>query len=155
MKGILILFSLLILGCNRKENVKENPSKIGIAKLEIKNTGAEKPFANPVFMAATNTDFLTFLASLKQNAGIEPLMVYTSAQNKIHHPVRNILALYQNTNLNFEKKLKSIITQNETLFILNYTCNIYATNSLKTITVSVEKDTCRLLLPNNLNDFLK
>ena len=122
----------------------------------ILNTGAtEKAFLNPVLIYGS--DFLSFFSALKKNFPGKPesLLVFTSIKCRAEHSDEKIHWLYKNTNINFQKKLKSISKISDSEFVLNYEANIDATICLKTITVSIEQDTCRILLPRNINQFLK
>lgn len=140
----------MLSGCGQKPNVGISKSK---ANFEVGTK--EKAFSNPALIYGS--DFLSFFSALKKNFPGKPetLLFFTSAMSRAEHGDKKILWLYKNTNINFQKKLKSISKTSHSEFILNYEANIDATICLKTITVSIEQDTCRILLPQNINQLLK
>lgn len=155
MKGIYLIIVLLLFGQCKSKNKESTLISPASVQREIK-TDSEKPFANPALFQGS--DFLNFIAQLKLSSpdNLRVLLTYTSKKSKIQYSEKTITELYRKTNFNFNKKLKAISELKDTLFVLNYSCNFYATKSVVSITVSVELDTCRILLPtDNLNDFLK
>jgi hypothetical protein len=145
-----IILALSLCSCAQKQITSNSNSN------SILDTGAtEKAFSNPALIYGS--DFLSFFSALKKNFPGKPetLLFFTSAESREEHSDEKILWLYKNTNINFQKKLKSISKISDSEFVLNYEANIDATICLKTITVSIEQDTCRILLPQNINQFLK
>ncbi len=145
-----IILALSLSFCGQKQTASVSNSNL------ILDTGAsEKSFSNPALIYGT--DFLSFFSALKMNFPGKPqsLLVFTSAKSREEHGDEKILQLYNNSNLNFQKKLKSVNKKSVSEFILNYEAIIDATICLKTITVSVEQDTCRILLPKKIYEFLK
>lgn len=153
---ISFFFSTLLFiltGCNQEPVVKHhplsNPLKSKSGKDNIGN------FRNPVLMFGSS--FLEYFAILKQtNPGnLDTLIYFTSTKSLREHGREKILHLYKTTNFNFKKKLAALRKENDSTYVMNYKCSIIATNSMKSISVTIENDTCRLLLPQNLDDFLQ
>jgi hypothetical protein len=86
------------------------------------------------------------MLQLTEVSNTDTLLYYTSAISKAKYGKEAIIKYYATTNLNFKKKLKAIRKLNDTLFVLNYVCHINATKTLRTFIVSVENDTCRLVI---------
>jgi hypothetical protein len=143
---------LVFASCAEKENP---PTPVATKPIEIQEEITTKNFSNPAIIFGT--DFLNFLSALKMTSpgNLDTLLKFTSQQSLAQHSRKSILTLYNKTNLNFQKKLKAIKKVNDTLYILNYLAYKYATKSIITCTVSIDRDTCRLVLPDNLNEFLK
>ena len=145
---------LLMSACNNLVTTKKNPLPVPRVPTEA-NTEIEKPFANPVLILGS--DFLNYFASLKMtNPGnLKPLILFTSKQSKIQHKHTDIIRLYEKTNFNLAKQLKAMKQINDSVFVLNYSCTSFATRTLLTITVAIENDTAKIILPLKLNSFMK
>ena len=139
----------------QKPVIKENHTILNFQSIKSKSVITEKAFINPALILGS--DFLSFFSKLKMvfPGKLDTLLVFTSRQSKILHTRQSILGLYSKTNLNFNKKLKAMKKLNDTVYVLNYTANKFATTSIVTCSATIENDTARMLLPINLNDFLK
>lgn len=146
--GILALM-ITATGCTT--GTKENAIAIPNAHETIEQVN-EKPFANPALIKGS--DFLSLVSAEKMAGNNEELLRYTSRQSKIQLTSEQILKEFGKTNINLEKKLKSIRKLNDSCYTLNYQTNAFATKGIMTISVSVEKDTCRLVLPIKTKNFL-
>ena len=115
-------------------------------KTEIKKEAPVKSFNNPALIYGT--DFISFLAMLQvtQPDNHDTLLYYTSSVSKAKYSKEAIAEYYKKTNLNFKKKLKALRRLNDSTYILNYVGLEYATRNIKTYTVTVEKDTCKLII---------
>ncbi|WP_276974207.1 hypothetical protein [Flavobacterium filum] len=112
----------------------------------------EKPFANPALIYGS--DFLSLVSAERMAGNNEELLRYTSRQSKIQFTSEQILKEFGKTNINLEKKLKSIRKLNDSCYTLNYLTNSFATKGIMTVNVRIEKDTCRILLPIVTKNFL-
>lgn len=149
-KAILLILVFISAGCST--SVREEESE----PIQYTNPPEnEQPFANPVLIYGSS--FLDFFSALKicSPNNLDTLLVFTSRKSIEKHGREKILSLYGRTNLNFQKELRAMSRVNDTTFVLNYSCYLFATSGMRTVTVTVESDTCRLLLPDNLNEFLK
>ena len=151
---VLIGFTIFFTAC-QKPAVKEANTIQDLQPYKCKSSITEKIFVNPVFIEGS--DFLSFFSKMKMAfpGKLDTLLVFTSKQSKILHTRQSILELYSKTNLNFKKKLKAMRKVNDTMYVLNYSANKFATTSIVTCSVIVESDTARMILPSKLNDFLK
>ena len=154
MRTAFLLASIVIVAsCNKPENHQDVKAAVSVSSAICKIH--PKPFSNPVLIYGS--DFLSFFAQLKMSypGKLDTLLVFTSTQSKIHNSRQRILELYQGTNFNFQKKLKAIKKINDSLYVMNYLCNRFATSQIVKCRVIIEDDTARLILPINLNDLLK
>lgn len=151
MKSVCeIILALLLSACVERQAIVERKSEFDL------DTGKkEVAFSNPVLISGS--DFLSLVSSLKRNfpGRLETLLVFTSRVSRSIHSDSKILHLYNTTNINFNRSLKSVRKITDTLFVMNYEATIDATTCLRTITVTLEQDTCKLLLPLALSRFLK
>lgn len=106
-----------------------------------------KPYSNP--SSIFGSDFISFLSAIKLShyGGDTQLLNFTSSITKGNNDKKAILNYYNKINLNNKKKLKSINKIGNNIYQLNYLSKILATKKVETYTVSVENDTCRLVLP--------
>lgn len=106
-----------------------------------------KPYSNPSLILGS--DFIRFLAAIKlsQQGGENQLLNFTSNKTKATNDTKAILKYYHSINFNQQKKLKSIIKIGDNVYQLNYLGKINATDEVMSFTVSIENDTCRLVLP--------
>jgi hypothetical protein len=137
------LSMLFLLACT-DSRTGSTTIEIPIQK-EVQQTELVKSFNNPALIYGT--DFITFVSTL-QVTGVcnTTLLNYTSTISKARYSKQDIAEYYKMTNLNFKKKLKAIRKLNDTTYLLNYEGLEYGTREIKTYTVTVEQDTCRLLI---------
>lgn len=137
---------VMVLGaCTSKPQTKPEPVKAN-------ETVTEKPFSNPALIYGS--DFLSFLSAEKMAGKPEELLRYTSNKSKAIFNTNELIGFYNHTNINLHKKLKALRKINDSLFVMTYQTSAMATRNVTTITVSIEKDTARLVLPIKLNRFL-
>lgn len=65
-----------------------------------------------------------------------------------------ILEKYKSLKTDYKLKKASMSVNGEEV-VLRYTTNEFATSKFKDFVVVVENDSCKILLPNNLDDLLK
>ena len=134
---------LFLLACTDRKTGK---TQTNTSSIKTNQSEAVKAFANPAIVYGS--DFITFLATLQvtQPGNSDTLFYYTSAITKAKYSKKAIAKYYATTNLNFKKKLKAIRKLNDSLYLMNFLCNVNATKTLRTFTVSIERDTCRLVI---------
>ncbi|HKC69146.1 MAG TPA: hypothetical protein VKG26_13000 [Bacteroidia bacterium] len=134
-----------LVGCN---NTPTKTSNEVHTQTEIKKEEQVKSFNNPALYYSTGTDFISFLAMLQvtQPDDYDTLLYYTSTISKSKYSKEVIYKWFKITNLNFNKKLKAIRKLNYSTYILNYLSSINATKTLRTFTVTIEQDKCKLLI---------
>ena len=160
MKALITLIAVFLLACSHQQSNAPQPSKeqqeTVLIKKEQKDS-AYSNFSNPVFFAGTGTSFFEFFSMLKQTqpGNIDTLLFFVRQTSIKKHGRENIRKMLETKNINFSKKLKACKKMNDTAYVMNYIGRIVATSTIKTVTVSIENDTCKLVLPANLKDFLK
>lgn len=77
----------------------------------------------------------------------EKLLKLTSKETRNQHADSTIINYYQQMQFGYPLKLIAMKKQDE-YFILNYTTNISATESIISMKLIVELDTCRIVLPS-------
>ena len=84
----------------------------------------------------------------------ELALQFTAKESIDKHGREVILDKYKSLKTNYTlKKVSTSVSGRETT--LRYTTNEFATSKFKDFVVVVENDTCKVVLPNDLNDFLK
>lgn len=137
---------ITLTGCNSRHPENNLVSQIHPITNE-KPTQQEKPYSNPVWIMGS--DFISMINGIKTSSygGENALFHFTSAITKTRHKKEYILNYYKKANFSYLKKLKSSNKIGNDLYILNYRGIHFGTGIVKTYTVSVERDTCRLVLP--------
>lgn len=156
MKKIALIFSLgfVLASCSdKKVEVDFTPSnpmanETGV-NVEVRDN---LEFSNPSFMAGST--FGEFFLSMIRTQNYDMALKFTSAGSIEKHGRAQIVEKYKSFNYNYNLTLKSSVQSKDT-FMLSYSTNEYATGKLKKMTVVIENDTCKLVLPENLGDLLK
>lgn len=150
-KAILILVcSLVLFSCGNKE------TKETVIVKPVKSIEAKVDFSNPAVIGGSN--FGNFFISMVKTQNYDMALKFTSKESKNKFGTDVILAKYKSFNFNYKLGNASIskVMVGDTLkYTLTYTTNEYATGKIKEMTLIVENDSCKLVLPDNLNDLLK
>jgi hypothetical protein len=133
---------LFLLACT-DSNTGSKPFEIPIHK-EVQQTEPVKSFSNPANIYGS--DFINLLSKIQLTQGNTALYYYISSGSKKKYSKNEIESYFKTTNLNFIKKLKAIRKLSDTLFVLSYSCQINATQVIKEYKISIEKDSCRLVI---------
>lgn len=146
MKKILILLIIpCILSCNSNE-VRE-----GIKKQEVSN---QEPIVLKMDDPALflGTDFMTFFQTCYRLGDYDKMIKFTYSKDVKKHGYKNLKEFYKTIDFNYKI---SILSKNETndSIILNYESQRSATRGAKRFIVKIENDSCKVVLPNNLNNF--
>jgi hypothetical protein len=159
-KAILILAcSLALVSCGNKETKEQIEAKqiFKEAKAEAFNHSLPSiDFSNPALIGGSN--FGNFFISMVKTQNYDMALKFTSTESKNKFGTATILAKYRDFNFNYKLGNASIskaIVGDTLKYILTYTTNEYATGKIKEMTLVVENDSCKLVLPDNLNDLLK
>ena len=109
------------------------------------------PYSNPFIIYGS--DFGVFFQTMYKQGKFEQMLAFTSTQSKVQFGEDVILDFYKNE-LDFGYKItqKSNGTEGDTI-IINYDADIMATKKIVRINVIVENDSCKIVLPDNLNNF--
>lgn len=109
-------------------------------------------FSNPGFMAGSS--FGEFFISMLRTQNYDMALRFTSKGSKNKFGMDVILDKYNSFKFNYKLTQKSMSQVGDTITIV-YATNEMATGKLKKMTVVLENDTCKLVLPDNLEDLLK
>jgi hypothetical protein len=142
MKCIYIIAFFLISCANTQNKTSAEVQP----QTEIKKEEQVKSFNYPANIFGT--DFVNFLGMLEvtQPNNYNALQPYISSVSKSKYSKEAICKWFKTTNLNIKKKLKAIRKLNDSTYILNYVGIEFATRNIKTYTVTIEHDTCKLLI---------
>lgn len=149
---ILLIFVIGLSSCGNKEvSIKMVPTSA--MSLE---TGADleivEDFSNPAFIQGSN--FGDFFVSMIKTQNYDMALKFTSKASIDKHGLNKIKEKYQNFKFNYNLKLVSKSKENN-VTTLKFSTNEFATGKFKEIKVVVENDSCKLVLPDKLDDFLK
>ncbi len=147
MKVYAIISVLLITNSCSTHKSEEQDCIESVLLSGEKSNNQNKPYSNPTLIFGS--DFISFLSAIKlsQYGGENQLLNFTSSISKARNDKKAILNYFLTTNLNQQKKLKSVNKIGDNMYQLNYLEKINATDKVESYTVSVENDTCRLVLP--------
>ncbi len=111
------------------------------------------PYSNPFFIYAT--DFGNFFQTMYQHARYGQMMAFTSSVSIDKFAKDVILDFYKNE-LDFGYNIGdyplSSGTNGDTITI-NYKAKIMATDKIVRVNVIIENDSCKIVLPDNLENF--
>lgn len=156
-KSLILIISILtlILGsCGNKESEQTTSVVASVVKTEpttqIKTQTNE--FANPAFFEGSNFG-AAFIAMLRtQNYDMALKFISKNSVDKFG--VDKIKKEYQNFKFNYNLILKSQ-SQNGDVITLKFGAKEFATSKFKEMKIIIENDSCKLVLPEKLDEFLK
>jgi len=126
-----------------------NSSNVTIAEAFSK----DKPFSNPILMYGS--DFLTMFKSFRKMGKFDDMIAFTSKSSIDVHGVDAIRNFYANKYKNMSNvKLKNTVNNSDGTITLFYTNINMATKNAINITVAIENDTAKIILPNKLTKIL-
>ena len=141
VKNILILTIAFLLSCNLsfsqdfRQHYSANLNQV------------EKPYSNPVFIEGSS--FGVFLQMLYKTGKFDEMIKFTSQETINKFGEKKLIEFYKNMDFGYKIKLKS--KDDIDGYVLNYDADIMATKRIARIHVSVENDTCKLILNSILN----
>jgi len=109
-------------------------------------------FSNPGFMAGSS--FGEFFISMLRTQNYDMALKFTSKGSRDKFTETAILNKYSTFRYNYVLAQHSITQVGDT-FTVTYATNEMATGKLKKLTLVLENDSCKLVLPDNLDDLLK
>ncbi len=150
MKSLIFVIStsLFLFSCGQKEvkSVSEPVAEV------YKEVSVDPSMSNPELFLGSGVGpaFMSFIKT--QN--FEIALQFTSKVSIDKHGRQVILNKYKSLKTNYTLK-KVSTSKNGAETILRYTTNEFATSKFKDFVVVVENDSCKILLPDNLEEFLK
>ena len=142
---LIVLVSLTFASCGTKEVSKEVVSTASVVE------DAKVDFSNPAFFAGSNFGE-AFISMFKNQSDLA--VKFTSKGSLDKFGVDKVRDKYESFAYNYNLVLASSKVVNDTI-TLKFTTNEYATGKFKIMKVVVENDSCKLVLPDNLDDLLK
>ncbi len=150
---IILVSSVVLTACESKQerveiSVLENSAFEGVKSVEHDKLD----FSDPARIVGSS--FGDFFISMLRTQNYEMALKFTSKGSIERFGKDKILDKYKEFQFNYVLSQKSISKEGDSLTIA-YTTNEFATGKLKKITVVLENDSCKLVLPDNINDLLK
>jgi len=150
MKSLIFVIStsLFLFSCGQKE-VKSVSELVAEVSEEV---SVDPSMSNPELFLGSGVGpaFMSFVKT--QN--FELALQFTSKESIDKHGSEVILNKYKSLKTNYILK-KVSTSKNGAETILRYTTNEFATSKFKDFIVVIENDSCKILLPDNLEEFLK
>jgi hypothetical protein len=143
------MVSVAFASCGTKETSKETPTDI-VKVSEVPTASLE--FSDPARIAGSS--FGEFFISMIRTQNYDMALKFTSKGSIEKFGVEKIMEKYKNFKYNYVLAQKSMSKEGNTITLM-YATNEMATGKLKKMVVVVENDSCKLVLPDNLDDLLK
>ncbi len=99
-------------------------------------------------------DFVSYFQTLYKLGNYDQMIKFTHPESIKKHGEKNLLEFYKNMNFSYRLLIHSKTQEND-IITVNYATYINATRETKRFMVKVENDSCKIVLPDNLNDFSK
>ncbi len=153
MKQLYIIkFICLILFINScSSDIPENKTeeRVTIQASAINHKIVQSKLNNPALM--NGSSFANYFQALYKLGSYEDMLLFTSQDLIAEYGKERILKSYRKMDFAYEIKLKSIKTNKDSSYTLNYLSVQFATNKMIRVNVVIENDTVKLLD----SDFLK
>ena len=151
---IVSFLAIVLSSCENKGTIKESSSVVTtIVNVEpIVISDVNKDFANPANILGSN--FGNFFVSMIRTQNYDMALKFTSKASIEKFGIDKIKEKYKGFNFNYKLFQKSESREGELVTIV-YSTKEQATNKFKKITISIENDTCKVVLPEKLDEFLK
>lgn len=147
----IITLSLSLFSCGKQE-VETNSNASVQTEVKEEVSAVDPSMSNPELFLGSGfgSAFMSFIKT--QN--FEMALQFTSKESIEKHGVDVILNKYKSLRTDYTL-VKASSSKSGSQTTLRYTTNEFATSKYKDFVVVVENDSCKLVLPNNLDDFLK
>lgn len=123
------------------------PVKGQTTRSDTESYKEKKQFANPALIYGT--DFLRMFQQFYMQADWEMMILFTSRESINRIGQKRLVAYYKQMKFGYFLKLYSMNKENNQ-FTLNYCAKLNATEQIIRCIVSVQNDTCRIVLPDNV-----
>jgi fibronectin type 3 domain-containing protein len=153
MKNLIfiITISFLLFSCRDKEvGMNENVSTQTETNKEL--NVFDSSMSNPELFLGSGfgSAFMSFIKTQNFDVALR----FTSKESIEEHGVDVIMSKYKSLKTDYTL-VKTSLIKDKNKTTLRYTTNEFATSKYKDFVVVIENDSCKLLLPNNLEEFLK
>jgi hypothetical protein len=151
MKNVILamVFSILLVSCGEKEVAKK---EVVETKKEVVLEKADVSMSSPELFGGSGFGPAFFSFIKTQNFDLA--LKFTSKASIEKHGAKTILDKYKSLNVNYKLKQTSRSIEGD-LITIRYTTNEFATSKYKDFVIIVENDSCKIVLPDNLNELLK
>jgi len=172
MKNLIYILSIVLLAsCNSEPKILINGEEVEAAvawtpadvivdttvgsgpKIKDNNSLDEnKPFSNPAIIYGS--DFGNYFRTLYKLGKYDEMISFTSSQSIEQFGEEAIIEFYKN-DLDFGYEIGKPHSKNISgnIITLNYEADIFATKKVVRIDIIIENDSCKIVLPNKLNNF--
>lgn len=144
---ITLIILINISACAKIE--KENKTITSVNNHTKDSIVNESKLNNPVLMKGSS--FANYFQALYKLGRFEDMLLFTSKELITKYGRERLLVSYKRMNFAYEIKLKSIQTNKDSSYTLNYSGVQFATNKIIRVVVISENDTVKLLKA----DFIK
>lgn len=101
-------------------------------------------YSNPALIAGS--DFGTFLQQLAKQGRWTTLLSFITNESRKHYGDKKIMSSFKEFDWGFRMRLKFITIEREKVRTLNYEVDRFATKSIFRLNVTLENDTCKLVI---------
>ncbi len=144
---LIVLVSLIFASCGTKETSKEVVSTASVVE-EVKIE-----FSDPARMGG-KTNFGALFITMFRHSEYDMALKFTSKGSIEKFGIEKIKEVYASFPYNYNLHLADAKSKNDTLY-LSFSTNEHATGKIKHMKVVIENDSCKLVLPDKLDDLLK
>jgi len=148
---IFIAIFAVIVGCTNTEKKEMTVNKVDTTSTSsVETKSVETAFSNPAFIYGS--DFMSFMQSLRKTGKYDMMVKFTASESVEKFGTEKIKAFYEEKFTNMSKlELKSVTDNVDGSKTMNYVNLSVATKSTTSVTVVIENDSCKLILPTDLN----
>lgn len=145
---VIILISIFASACvNEQIKTKVSDNK------EVYAEKKSSDYSNPALIFGV--DFMTFMQSLKKVGDYDNLINFTSSKSIDKFGKEAVMDFYVNKFTNMSKlELKSIVDNEDGTKTMNYINLVVATKSFVSVKVTIENDSCKLIIENTGENLL-
>lgn len=146
-----LFYILILLFFSSCSDVEDNFNDYTSVDLNTVSSSSTIKFDNPLVFVGS--DFGTFFKTLYRHGKFDDMLAFTSSISIEEFGVDRIMYFYENDlDFSYDINLNSHNLLGDTI-VLNYDAQIYATNKVVRVMVVVENDSCKIVLPNNFENF--
>lgn len=142
---------MMLSSCGSNSNTSPKPEKVhtgGVSKIEKKEMDI-----NPAFYLGS--DFGNYFQVLYRQEKYDMMLSHTSKESVNKHGEENIIALYRDMQFAHRIELDNMNTTSDSTYTMNYVINQMATRKMWRLKIAIEEGDIKVVLPDDLNDFLK
>lgn len=156
MKNLFyIIIALFIVSCSSPSD-EARGKKVHLGGLQkadqVKTSDEDKPYENPNLIYGSN--FGIFFQSMYKIGDFDQMLKFTSTESKSKHGEDELVKFYQTMNFGFEMKPNAIKSIDDSTYVLSFKTLNYATRNIRRMKVTVENDSCKVVLPDDLSLFM-